>query len=88
MRARPMIAATVATGFLGAIRSAGADPEVVLRNVGLDNSLVSNADGFLPCAVYARALEEAARLTSDSCFGLHFGERANPKKLDRLLMRC
>lgn len=84
MRARPMIAATVATGLLGAIRSAGADPEVVLRNVGLDNSLVSNAEGFLPCAVYARALEEAARLTSDSCFGLHFGERSNPKKIGPL----
>jgi len=84
MRARPMIAATVTTGLLGAIRSAGADPEQFLRNVGLDNSLVSNADGFLPCALYARALEEAASLTSDSCFGLHFGERANPKKIGPL----
>jgi len=78
MRARPMIAATVTTGLLDAIRSAGADPEQFLRQVGLDNSVLLNTDGFLPCSAYARALEGAASLTSDSYFGLHFGERANP----------
>jgi AraC-like DNA-binding protein len=83
MRARPMIAATVAMGLPDAIRSAGADPEQFIRQVGLDNSRL-NADEFLPCSVYARALEEAARLTSDECFGLHFGERANPKKIGPL----
>jgi len=84
MRARPMIAATVTTGLLDAIRSAGADPEQFIRQVGLDNSVLLNTDGFLPCSVYARALEGAAGLTSDSCFGLHFGERANPKRIGPL----
>ena len=85
MRARPMIAATATTGLLDTIRSAGADPEQFIRKVGLDNSVLLNIDEFLPCSVYARALEEAASLTSDSCFGLHFGERANPKRIGPLV---
>jgi AraC-like DNA-binding protein len=80
MRTRPMIAATVAMGLPDAIRSAGADPEQL---IGFDN-LVFKTEGFVPCSVYARALEEAARLTSDDCFGLHFGERSNPKKIGAL----
>jgi AraC-like DNA-binding protein len=79
-----MIAATVAMGLPDAIRSAGADPEQFMRQAGLDNSVLLKTDGFLPCSAYARALEEAAHLTSDDCFGLHFGERANPKKIGPL----
>ncbi|HEY7220244.1 MAG TPA: AraC family transcriptional regulator [Candidatus Binatia bacterium] len=79
-----MISATVMTGLLDALRTAGADPEEFIRQVGLDNTVLHNADGFLPCSAYGRALEEAARLTSDACFGLHFGERSNPKKIGPL----
>lgn len=30
-------------------------------------------------------LEAAARVTGDSCFGLHFGERTNPKNVGSLI---
>ncbi len=34
---------------------------------------------------FARILEEAARVSSDACFGLHFGERYNPKNIGSLV---
>ena len=34
--------------------------------------------------VFARILEEAARATGDDYFGLHFGERFNPKNIGPL----
>ena len=34
--------------------------------------------------MFARILEEAARATGDDCFGLHFGERFNPKNIGPL----
>jgi AraC-like DNA-binding protein len=80
-----MIAATVATGLARAIQSAGVDPGRLLQKLGLDNSVLLNPDGFLPCSVFADALEEAAQLTGDDCFGLHFGERTNPKNIGPLV---
>jgi AraC-like DNA-binding protein len=50
----------------------------------LNPSLLANRDGFIPCTVFARLLEEAARATGDDCFGLHFGERFNPKNIGPL----
>jgi AraC-like DNA-binding protein len=81
---KPMISVAATTGLLEAIGSAGANPDQVLRAVDLDRAVLSNAEGFIPCSTFARLLEEAARATGDSCFGLHFGERFNVKNIGPL----
>jgi AraC-like DNA-binding protein len=79
-----MISVAATTGLLEAIGRAGADPDQVLRALGLDRAVLSNAEGFIPCSTFARLLEEAARATGDPCFGLHFGERFNLKNIGPL----
>src|SRR5436853_7281490 len=79
-----MISVAATTGFLDAVRAAGADPDRLLREAGLDRSVISNADGFIACATFGQLLEEAARATGDECFGLHFGEHFNPRDLGAL----
>jgi AraC-like DNA-binding protein len=81
---KPMISVAAASGLLEAISAAGADPDQVLRSLELDCSVLSNTEKFIPCSVFARILEEAARLTGDHCFGLHFGEHFNPKNIGAL----
>ena len=81
---KPMISVAAMSGLLEAIRGAGADPDQVFRKFELDPSVLTNAEGFIPCAVFAGILEEAARATGDDCFGLHFGERFNPKNIGPL----
>lgn len=81
---KPMIAVTATTGLLDAIEAAGANPELVLQAVDLKVSTLSQRDGFIPCALFARLLEEAARITGDDCFGLHFGARFDPKNIGPL----
>ena len=83
-RVNPMISVAAMTGLLEAIRDAGADPDQILRTFEVEPSVLANAEGFIPCAVFARILEEAARATGDDCFGLHFGERYNPKNIGPL----
>jgi len=81
---KPMISAAATTGLLEAIGGAGADPDQVLRASGSDRAVLANPEGFIPCSTFARILEEAARATGDSCFGLHFGERFNVKNIGPL----
>jgi AraC-like DNA-binding protein len=84
MRARPMISATVTTGLMDVVASAGGDPVELLRRLKLDDSVFSQAEGFIACSDFARLLEEAALITSDDAFGLHFGARGNPKNIGPL----
>ena len=79
MRRTRLISLTAATGLLEAIEAAGGNPEQIARSVALTPAAVSKPDGFIPCAQFARLLDEAAHATGDDCFGLHFGERFNPK---------
>ena len=81
---KPMISLAVTTGLIEAISAAGGDPDRVLTAVGLKRSSLDKANGFIPCATFARLLEEAAQATGDHCFGLHFGERFNPKDIGPL----
>lgn len=76
---KPMISLAAATGLVEAIEAAGGDIERVLRPLHLDRKRLVDAHGFMPCADFARLLEEAAAVTGDDCFGLHFGARFNPK---------
>jgi len=78
---RPTISLAATTGLIDAIKTAEGDPDQVLRAVGLDRADLSRPDGFMACADFARILEEAARVTGDDCFGLHFGEQYQPKNI-------
>jgi AraC-like DNA-binding protein len=85
VRARPMISIAATTGLLEAITTAGGNPEEILQGFGLDRSVFAKSEGFIPCSVFAGILREAARLTADDCFGLHFAERFNPKNIGPLV---
>jgi AraC-like DNA-binding protein len=84
MPTRPMISATVTTGLIDAITSAGGDPEELLRRLNLDRAVFNQPERFIACADFARLLEHAARATADDAFGLHFGARGNPKDIGPL----
>jgi AraC-like DNA-binding protein len=79
VRRKLLISLSAATGLLEAIEASGVDPDQALRPLGLTRASLAKPDGFIPCAQFAWLLEEAARATGDDCFGLHFGERFNPK---------
>jgi len=80
-----MVSLTAATGLIDAIAAAGADPDTVLRSVGLTRPAVSNATGVIPSSDFARLLEAAATATRDDCFGLHFAEHYQPKNIGPLV---
>jgi AraC-like DNA-binding protein len=80
-----MISLAAAAGLPGAIRAAGGDPDRVARAVALDPALFARLEGSIPCSDFARLLDEAARATGDDCFGLHFGERYQPKQIGALV---
>ena len=79
-----MISIAATTGLLDAITAAGGNPDEILRGLGLNRSVFSNAEGFIPCSVFAGILKETARTTGDDCFGLHFGESFHPKNIGPL----
>ena len=80
----PTISLSAATGLIDAIAAKGGDPDQVLRSLGLRRRDVSDPHGVIVCATFARLLEAAAEATGDACFGLHFGERYNPKNVGPL----
>ena len=82
---KPMISVAAATGLLDAVAGACGDPDQVLSAVHLDRSVFAQSDGFMPAAIFAELLREAARATKDDCFGLHFGERFDPKYIGPLV---
>ncbi len=84
-RRGPVISLAAATGLLPAIEAAGGNPDDILGPLGLSRTTLSSTHGFMPSADFARVLEEAARVTGDDCFGLHFGERYHPKNIGPLI---
>jgi len=76
---------SAAAGLLEAIEAAGANPDDVLGTIAVDRAVFSNPDNFIKVSTFARILEEAARLGSDPCFGLHFAESYNPKNIGPLV---
>ena len=79
-----MISVAFASGLLEAISAAGIDPGQLWRSLKLDCSILSRPEKFIPCSLFARLLEDAAQVSGDHCFGLHFGERFNPKDIGPL----
>lgn len=83
-RRRPMISLSATAGLVELIEAEGADVERILRPLHLDRSRLANRHGFIPTEDFAAILDEAARLTRDDCFGLHFGARFQPKEAGAL----
>src|ERR1051326_5824239 len=81
MRKTPMISVKAATGLLDAITAAGTKADEVLRSAGVARATLADCDAYMPCVSFARLLQESAKLTNNACFGLHFGERFNPKDI-------
>jgi len=84
MRAQPRISSSVTVGLIQVIKDAGIDPSRVFETLDLDPAVFSRTEGFIPCSSFARVLEQAAALTGDRAFGLHFGASANPKNIGAL----
>ena len=80
-----MISLAAATGLLDAITAAGGTPDRVLSKLGLERSIFANPDGFIASTTFARLLEVSAEETGDECFGLHFGERFEPRDIGALV---
>lgn len=85
MYPRPAISIAATTGLLEAIAAADGNPDPILLKLGVPRSKFSNREGFIASSVFAQLLDEAARATGDDCFGLHFGERYNPKNIGPLV---
>ena len=75
MSTSPGISAAAATGLLDSVAAAGGNPDDLLRSMALRRSTFENAEGVIPSATFTRILNEAARITGDEAFGLHFAER-------------
>lgn len=71
-------------GLARAIKDAGANPDKFFREVELDSSTLSSAEGFITCVAFARLLDRAAASSGDRAFGLHFGARFDPKDIGAL----
>ena len=81
---KPMISVAATSGLVEAIRAAGAN---LIRFCACSSWILrwlSNTEKFISRAVFAGILEEAAGVTGDDCFGLHLGERFNPKDIGPL----
>ena len=85
MGTRPLISRNVTVGLIDAIASVTANGDQVCRSLGLDSMNSADLDGFIACADFARLLEQIAQATGDDYFGLHFGERSDPKNLGPLV---
>jgi AraC-like DNA-binding protein len=79
-----MISVAAMTGWLETVTAAGKNPDPILAAAGLNRARLGNPEAFVPSVVFGRLLEEAARQTGDDDFGLHFGERFNPKNIGPL----
>jgi AraC-like DNA-binding protein len=70
--------------IIDAASAAGVEPEELYRAVNLDPIILNDPDNRIPFAQLVALYEHAARLTGDDAFGLHVGERADPRLFDVL----
>src|SRR5215467_12798025 len=84
MHPPPMISCSVTIGLGQAIKDAGANPNELFREVELDSSALSSAEGFIPCVAFAHLLDRAAAASGNRAFGLQFGARFDPKNIGAL----
>jgi hypothetical protein len=57
----PKISIAATTGLLEAITDAGGNPDQILRQLGLERSVLTNPEGFISASILVRFLEQAAQ---------------------------
>jgi AraC-like DNA-binding protein len=70
--------------IIDAAAAYGVEPEELYRAVGLEQAILADPDNRIPFAQLVALYERAADLTGDDAFGLHVGERVDPKLFDVL----
>lgn len=80
----PTISIKAVGKIVDAAEASGVRPEELYRAVGLDPSLLGDADNRIPYSQIVELYETAAHLTGDDAFGLHLSERTSPKVFDLL----
>lgn len=75
------VLAAAATGVTGFIRSCGADPDRTLGEVGFDARDLDNPTATLKLSRYVAMMENAARRSGNTQFGLMFGQQFQPERL-------
>ncbi|MFT7772195.1 AraC family transcriptional regulator [Roseateles sp.] len=60
-------------GLAALVFAAGADFEVLLRHVGIDEGLLQDPEHRITFRQFVQVLDAAAALTGDDCLGLHLG---------------
>jgi AraC-like DNA-binding protein len=70
--------------IIEAAQAYGVEPKELYGAVNLDPSTLNDPDNRIPFAHLVALYEQAARLTGDDAFGLHIGERVDPKLFDVL----
>jgi AraC-like DNA-binding protein len=71
-----------ANKLIDAVEATGVRKELFLDEVGFDATLLGDPDNRIPYSSIIAMYEQAARVTGDDCFGLHIGERVNPRMFD------
>src|ERR1044071_6294125 len=81
---QPVISVAATGGLLPSITAAHGNIDEILEAAGANRQVFSDPEGFIPTSLFSSVLEQAAHRTGDHLFGLHFGERYNPKLLGPL----
>ncbi|MFZ6049722.1 AraC family transcriptional regulator [Pseudomonas sp. CR3202] len=69
-----MVRAAALTNYIEVAQHLGLNPQQLLRQVGLSQSLIDNPDQRLPTSAVAALLEESARAANCPTFGLRMAE--------------
>ncbi|MEY3915168.1 MAG: hypothetical protein RLZZ604_138 [Pseudomonadota bacterium] len=62
------------SGFFPTMKAMGADPDLLLKEVGISHRLLANAEQMIPARVAIRLLERGAEVTGCATFGLRMAE--------------
>ncbi len=73
------VLAAAAAGFERCLRTAGADPDRVLGEVGLTSTDIEVPTTAVPLATYCKMLQTAATHTRNPNFGLSYGSQFGPE---------
>lgn len=74
----PLVRLNLATAFLEAAQTAGANVDVLLENYGVNALAFSNPDIFVPATTMYDVVEALSDATGDPCIGVHLGAQLDP----------
>ena len=84
MHSRYTILVRSVSKIIDAAAACGVEPEELYRAVELEPAVLTDPDNRIPFAQLVALYQHAADLTGDDAFGLHVGERVDPRLFDVL----